>query len=243
MTSRMLEESRRPLCSTTLTSGFRPSMKIRAEAVFAIPIRSVLWITWRCRLEASTTSSSTRPIVPTPAAAVERGRGAEAAGAEQQHLRIQQFQLAVDPDLGKQRVARVALALFCRHPRGRDDRQPLLLPLDDAAAHRSDVLVAELLQLGGGEGGAVAGAAVEDRAGRLVGRRAADLIGEHARRHQLAALEVSLLVLVGLAGVDQDDVAAVDLLRRLEGFDLLNRLQALGVNGHLKVNPLKSDQL
>ena len=40
-----------------------------AEAVFAMPIRSVLWITWRCRLEASTTSSSTRPIVPTPAAA------------------------------------------------------------------------------------------------------------------------------------------------------------------------------
>ena len=44
-------------------------MKIRAEVVFGIPIRSVLWITWRCRLEASTTSSSTRPIVPTPAAA------------------------------------------------------------------------------------------------------------------------------------------------------------------------------
>ena len=59
--------------------------------------------------------------------------------------------------------------------------------------------------------------------GRLVGRGLRDLVGEQARRHQLAALEVGLLVLVRLAGVDQDDVAAIDLLRRLEGFDLLDR--------------------
>ena len=165
---------------------------------------------------------------------VERGRRAEAAGAEQQHLRVQQLHLAVDPDLGQQRVARVALALLGGHPVRGDDRQPLLLPLDDAAAHRGDVLVAELLQLRGGDRRAVAGAAVEDRAGRLVRRRGRDFVGEQARRHQLAVLEVSLLVLVGLAGVDQDDVAAVDLLRCLEGFDLLDRLHALGVDGHLK---------
>ena len=50
---------------------------------------------------------------------VERGRRAEAAGAEQQHLRVQQLHLAVDPDLGQQRVARVALALLGGHAAAR----------------------------------------------------------------------------------------------------------------------------
>jgi len=34
-----------------------------------VPMRSVVWMTWRCRLERSTSSSSTTPSVPTPAAA------------------------------------------------------------------------------------------------------------------------------------------------------------------------------
>ncbi len=40
---------------------------------------------------------------------------------------------------------------------------------------------------------------------------------------------MGLLILVRLAGVDQDDVAALDLLRRLEGLDLLDLL--LGLRG------------
>ena len=112
-------------------------------------------------------------------------------------------------------------------PLGGDDRQPLLLPGEDPAGHRGDVLVAERLQLLGGLVGAVAAAAVEDRAGRLVRRRGGDLVAEQPGRHQLAALEVGLLVLVRLAGVDQDDVAALDLLRRLEGLDLLDLLLGL----------------
>ena len=43
---------------------------------------------------------------------VERGRRAEPAGAEQQHLRVEQLLLALDADLGDQQVARVALALL-----------------------------------------------------------------------------------------------------------------------------------
>ena len=43
---------------------------------------------------------------------VERGRRAEAAGAEQQHLGVEQLLLALDADLGEQEVARVALALL-----------------------------------------------------------------------------------------------------------------------------------
>jgi len=146
----------------------------------------------------------------------------EAACAEQQHLGVEHLQLAVDADLGQQRVARVAVALLGGHAAGRDDRQPLLLPGEDAARHRGDVGVAERFELGGGGVGAVAAAAVEDRAGRLVRRGGGDLIREQSGRHQLAVLEVGLLELVRLARVDQDDVAARDLLLRLERLDLLD---------------------
>jgi hypothetical protein len=43
---------------------------------------------------------------------VQRGRRAEAAGAEQQHARVEQLLLAALADLGDQDVARVALALL-----------------------------------------------------------------------------------------------------------------------------------
>ena len=48
---------------------------------------------------------------------VERGRRAEAAGAEQQDLGVEQLLLALVADLGKQEVARVALALLGREAR------------------------------------------------------------------------------------------------------------------------------
>ena len=41
---------------------------------------------------------------------VQRGGRAEAAGAEQQHLRVEQLGLALDADLGQQQVALVAVA-------------------------------------------------------------------------------------------------------------------------------------
>ena len=69
MISMMLEASRRVLYLTTFTSGLMPLMAISAESTFGVPIRSVVWMTWRCRLERSTSSSSTTPSVPTPAAA------------------------------------------------------------------------------------------------------------------------------------------------------------------------------
>ena len=43
---------------------------------------------------------------------VQRGRRAEPAGAEQQHLGVEQLLLALDPDLGQQQMARVAVALL-----------------------------------------------------------------------------------------------------------------------------------
>ncbi len=171
---------------------------------------------------------------------VERRRSAEPTGAEQQDLGVQQLELAVDADLGQQGVARVAIALLGGHAGGGDHRQPLLLPGEDAAAHRGDVVVAQRLHLRGGDRRAVAGAAVEDRARRLVRRGLGDLVAEQARRHQPAAVEVGLLVLVRLAGIDQDDVAALDLRGCLERFDLLDRLRT-SADSH-RLNLLNPDQ-
>ena len=210
----MLEASRRVRCSTTSTSGLSASIVTRADSVFGVA--DPLGVVDHLALQVGGVDDV---VVDQPERAdprrgqVERGRRAEPAGADQQHLRVQHLQLALDADLGQQRVARVAVALLGGHPAGRDDRQPLLLPGEDAARHRGDVLVAERLHLLGRGVGAVAAAAVEDRPRRLVRRGGGDLVAEQARRHQLAALQMGLLVLVRLAGVDQDDVAALDLLR------------------------------
>ena len=213
------------LCSTTSTSGLSASIVLprRGGLRLADPLGVVDHLALQVGGVDDVVVDEAERADP-GGGEVERGRRAEAAGADQQHLRVQHLQLALDPDLGKQGVARVAVALLGGHPLGGDHRQPLLLPGEDAAGHRGDVLVAERLQLLGRLVGAVAAAAVEDRAGRLVGRGGGDLVAEQPRRDQLAALEVGLLVLVGLAGVDQDDVAALDLLGGLEGLDLLDLL-------------------
>ena len=66
---------------------------------------AVEWMIWRWRLLASTTSKSTRPIVPTPAAArYMRKRSAEAAGADAEHLGGLQLLLALHADLGQDQV-------------------------------------------------------------------------------------------------------------------------------------------
>ena len=49
---------------------------------------------------------------------VQRGRRAEAAGAEQQHLGVEQLQLALLADLGQEQVALVAVALLGGERRG-----------------------------------------------------------------------------------------------------------------------------
>jgi hypothetical protein len=76
---------------------------------------------------------------------VERRRRSEPARAEEQHLRMEQLELALDPDLWKEGVARVALALLLGHALGRNDGEAELLPGLDAAGDVGDVLVARLL--------------------------------------------------------------------------------------------------
>ena len=144
---------------------------------------------------------------------VERGRGAEPAGAEQQHLRVEQLQLALDPDLGEQGVARVAHPLLLGQARVADGRQPGRLPGDDPALDHADVVVAERLELGGHLRGAVVGAAVQEQALRGVGGDLVEALDQLALRHVNGLGDVGLVPLVLLADVDQ--LRAVgDLLAR-----------------------------
>ena len=170
-------------CSITSTSGFRASIVARADAVFGAPTRPVVWITWRCRFDSSTTSSSTSPSVPIPAAARYSAAGEpRPAGADQQHLRVQQLELALDADLGEQGVARVAHPLLPGQALGRDDREAGLLPGLDPAGHRGDVLVSELaLERVRRAGGAIAGRAVEQHALRAIGRQISSIRSRHLR--------------------------------------------------------------
>ena len=69
MISMMFDASSRTGYLTTSTSGLSAAIVASAESTFGVPIVRVEWITWRCRLERSTSSSSTIPSVPTPAAA------------------------------------------------------------------------------------------------------------------------------------------------------------------------------
>ena len=55
---------------------------------------------------------------------VQGGRGAEPAGAEQQHLGVEQLLLAGVADLGQEQVALVAVALLGRERRGASHSRP-----------------------------------------------------------------------------------------------------------------------
>src|SRR5712692_9355536 len=54
---------------TTSTSGLRLRRVVAADSTLGRPMSSLPWSSWRWRLEASTVSKSTMPILPTPAAA------------------------------------------------------------------------------------------------------------------------------------------------------------------------------
>ena len=163
---------------------------------------------------------------------VERGRRAEAAGAEQQHLGVEQLLLALGADLGQEEVARVALALLGRERPGDDDVVAAVLPQRDAAGHRLDVLEAEVApERVGAERGALAGRAVEDHALRAVGRDAVDARLEVAARDVHGARQVPGVPLLLLAHVDDHD-ALVEELAHLGGIDLVDlRADLLDVLG------------
>src|SRR5213078_2710925 len=86
----------------------------------------------------------------------------EAARTEQQHLRLEQLLLAFLTDFGEQEVPGVAVALLGVEHSRRDPVAPFVLPAAEAAGHRRNVGVAELLQRARRERGAVTRRAVDD---------------------------------------------------------------------------------
>ena len=106
---------------------------------------------------------------------VQRRRRAEPARPEQQHLRVEQLLLTLDPNLREQKVPRVAVALFGAHEARNVDLVAPILPQREAAGHRRDVLVAEVLdQRPRRPGRALARGAVQDHGLSAVGSGALD---------------------------------------------------------------------
>src|ERR1019366_6165338 len=75
---------------------------------------------------------------------VESGRRAEAAGTQQEHLRVEQLLLAIDADLGDEHVAGVAVALLRGERTGNLDLVSAVLPQGYPAGHRPHVRVAQV---------------------------------------------------------------------------------------------------
>ena len=88
---------------------------------------------------------------------IEGRRRAETACADQQHLRAQELLLPRLPHLGEHEVAAVALHLLRGEGFVLHERVVELLPAADAARHRRDVPVAEIVEHLGGQEGAEAG--------------------------------------------------------------------------------------
>jgi hypothetical protein len=153
---------------------------------------------------------------------VERRGRAEAAGADQQDLGVEQLQLSLLADLGNEEVAAVAGPPGRVEPRLQLDREAVPLPVGKAAGEGDDVLVAHLFERLRGERGAVAGGAVEQHPARGVGRGALDPRLQVAARDVDGARDVALVPLVLLAHVDDHRLGSLDQLAGALGVDLRN---------------------
>ena len=113
MISMMFEASRRVGYLTTLTSGLSALIVSSAESTFgdADPLGGVDHLALQVR-EVDDVVVDDPERADAGRGEVQRRRRAEPAGAEQQHLGVEQLLLALDADLRQQQVARVALALL-----------------------------------------------------------------------------------------------------------------------------------
>ena len=106
MISMMFEASRRVWYLTTSTSGLSALIVSSAESTFGTPTRlgRVDHLALEVR-EVDDVVVDDAERADAGGREVERGRRAEAAGAEQQDLRVEQLLLALGADLGEQQVA------------------------------------------------------------------------------------------------------------------------------------------
>src|SRR5262249_50811367 len=145
---------------------------------------------------------------------------AEAAGADQQDLRVEQLQLPLLPDLRDQQVAAVARSAWRVEARVQLDGMAVPFPVGEAAGERDDVLVAHLLERLRGEGRAVADRAIEDDRLTRVRGGALDARLEVAARDVHSPWDVALVPLVLLADIDDERLASFDQLAGACGVDL-----------------------
>ena len=153
---------------------------------------------------------------------VERGRRAESAGADQQHLRVEELELPFLADLRDEEVTAVPGASLCIESGLELHGETVALPVGEPAGDGDDVLVAELAERLGGEGRPVAGGAVHDQGAGRVGGRALDPGLEIAPGDVDGSRDVALVPLVLLADVDHQRLAGLDQLARPGGVDLLD---------------------
>ena len=166
---------------------------------------------------------------------VQRGGRTQAARTEEQHLRVEQLELALLADLGHEEVALVSVALVGREGLRGAPRAALVLPAVEPADKRHHVGVAEIGHGLGGEGGAHPGGAVDHDGRRLVGEPALDLELEMSPRQVDGAGDGALLVLVGFADVEEHDRTQprLDLVGRHLGDGRFGLLQQISGSGHL----------
>src|SRR5439155_2827592 len=159
---------------------------------------------------------------------VEGRRRAETAGADAEHLGVEELRLARLAHFGKQEVAAVADLLLGGELPVRGHGQTLVLPGREPTAHRRHLRVAELLEDAPGEQGARTAGAVGDDRGALVRYRLLDAHLEQPPRQRDRLRHVALAELLLLAHVEQHRTrAAVELALHLLRRDLWDELPGL----------------
>ena len=146
---------------------------------------------------------------------VERSRTAEPTRSDEQHLGVEQLSLTLDPDLGNQQVAAVALLLLGREHPGNDEVETRLLPSAVAAGHRLDVGVAELLQRACGKQRTNASCAVQRDRRVVLGNGVFNPGFDESLAEMHRSGDVAFVELVALANVDESagSCRGTDLLR------------------------------
>ena len=135
-------------------------------------------------------------------------RAAEPTGANEQDPRFQQLHLPLDAHLGDRDVPLVAIHICLVESRRHLDRQPVSLPLLEAAGHGGDIGVAEPPEALGRQQRPHTTGAMYDDLRAVVRHRLLDLHLQETARDVLPAGNTPSPVLLGLADIDQHEVLA-----------------------------------
>src|SRR5579885_221451 len=148
---------------------------------------------------------------------VIRGGRAEATGADEQHLRVEQLELTGLAYFGNEHMAAVAPGLRIGHQARLHKGKAAILPLAVAARHGDSVLVAHLLQRAAGHQRAHAARTVENHRFGLVGNGLFNLQFKEATRDMNGARNMAFIPLVLLTHIYKDNLLLVGAALLIEG--------------------------